>query len=822
MKKKTLRAAAAALLALSALAAAALATSSCSVDLNPDLLDAVNPPAHQLRFVYGDNDFTDVGEVTLKKTYTAQGEAETLTLTNRKKSAITLTSIVVRDTDRFKLTLPSAVPVNVEAGASYTCTVSFTSDEEGSFTTPVTIAYIVGGKARQLKITLKATRTFATDGVAIISVLTSANAQVTSGDPVPYNFGYSSEPIDRVFTIKNSGGNPLVISNIICSNESDYSIQASPVGTIGPGSSAILTIRRNNGKLAASATVSIISNAVNSPSFRLNVSSENFASGSLTVLDPQSAVFTEGVSPCYDLGYSATPITRTFTLRNTGVGALTVYSLSSSNAASVGISEGPAPSETIAEGAQRTFTLSLGAASPATTATITITTSDPVNSVFLLPVSGGDAALNVNFAGKVPYRLSQNCYDFGWCAGAMTKNIVLTNNAPSPLVLDHATLSVSGRYVVGTLPASIPSGGSANVPITFTPLNTTTWSETVCTLYDAYGRTFALYLTGSGFRQPSDIGVTPALWLRADRISSSNIVNVDSQDKVDLWPDVSGNGYHAQPFVSGIDLLRPIYSPGGINGFPSLKYGSTFLKECMRVVPSGNIVNTTTGTTTFIVFRTATAVDNARYLLYPLANTTAVYPQLSWNQWYYDTSDGYYADGNTANRATKWRLSLYGYNNVTRHPADSATTSALNASTTYAVAMMHDVAPVSPAVNIRMSINNQEKTLGFLYSNNSATTGVLGAFGLPVGDGVGNKRAGTNAEDWANNAACAPATYFFNRINASSMTFNSYISSLYIGGSPSGTSNFYGEIAEVIVFATPLDDTNYGYVNAYLCNKYGL
>lgn len=572
----------------------------------------------------------------------------------------------------------------------------------------------------------------------------------------------------------------------------------------------------------------------------------------------------------FDLGYkSSGSIVRTLTIKNSGSSGIIIYSVTS-NSSAITVSSAPSSGTSLAAGATTTIDLTMSSPATTATATIAITTDYSEDKEFDLSVYGGNSAINVTPSGTFDYRISAyKGYDFGYASGATTKSIILTNSGTAPISLEPSNLTLTavtstGFNIAGVSSTTINPGSTANLNITYTPPSTTTWSEAYCVLTDNYGRTYKLYLTGSGFAQPGNISASPAVWLRSDRISISNIVE---SNKVDVWPDQSGNGMNAEPVYLNTPTttyLRPAYNSNGINGFPSLTFtGAGTISEAMRIAPAhGPILTSSTGTTTFIAFKIAPSLSYAaENILYPYwGNTVQSYPRLFWDTMYYDSTDGsYYNSPAAGTPAFQKRFAVSGYflpyapsynittnNSVTvRYPTTATTPTGSSArpvaptpNTTYAISMLYDetatVSVTDTASNIKMSINGIPTNLRYWHTvSSTAAVTTNGAYGQPVstnGTGtVATPGAGTATDFITTSAVATPSSGYaglaynilFN--GTSAINYNKTITSLYIGSDyvPTAGSAFQGEIAEIIMYATPLSDTDIATINAYLVNKYG-
>jgi hypothetical protein len=815
-------------------AAVSLLVAGCSVTTNPDILYAINPPAHQLQLAFNGNTYADGAAVTMTKTLKSAGDKEAFTLKNiSSASGMTVNTVTVDDATHFAVSGFTA-DTAIDATSSSVFYVAFNNAPAATETlaTTLRIAYRIDGHSRTQTFTLRATREVNT-AAAMISITDDSGTAIANNDANAYDFGYSDTltTIEKTFVITNSGTLPLTITSIISDNTAAFGIPTNPQGTpIAPGATGKLTVQRTSASTAASATIAIISNASNYAQFNLNVKSQNKPNGDLSILDYNgTAVPTTGY---LDLGLAAS---RTFTITNTGAGPLTLYSVTSSNSGVLSITDGPASGAAVATGASTTFKIAQSSTANATSATITVT-GNSGSSTFTrsFNVVAGGTTINATVGGTFAYKLSSIGYDFGGLAS--TKQITLSNTGSANITLASSAVSGASVFADGTTyPMIIPAQSSGTITLTFNPTSDTSDYVADYVLTDTFGRTFTFAITGSGYQQPTNITDTPALWLRADRINAGNTLIDGTKTKVTIWPDSSGNNMNAiANLENGPTYYRPTYNESGIGTKPSLSWSGT---ECMEVL--GTIINNTTGSTTFVVFKPTVASTSVKYILLPYNGSTLGYPQLSaWNPWYFDTSDGFYADANQTNRKLYSRFAVTGYGTTGPNPTgygypkfpDYSRDNNTIAGKTYVMGLWFDSIVAGLKQNIGCSINGTDLDLVYLHSHNTTSyTGTQAAYGLRIDNDKGAKRADPSpaANDYCNTSG----VNYQNRINphtSPAINPNSRITSLYIGAlinattpTPVAASTFIGEIAEILIYPKPLTSEQMAIINNYLCKKYG-
>lgn len=682
--------------------------------------------------------------------------------------------------------------------------------------------------------------------------VSSPENDLQASNGTPYNFGYiASGNIDKTFVIKNTGQEDLTLGSISSNNTSAFSIITNPAGAVlASNASTTLVIRCLNAQTSKNADITINSNASNLATFILRVSSDNLPHSDIEVSNPDSAVMipsADGVVP-YDLGYSVSGITpKTFSIKNTGLGDLHIYGITT-NSSKITIATAPSAGTAVLPGASITFTVQMSDASAAESATITIV-SDALNKTsYSVKVYGGGASISMTYLDEFPYKLSGHGFDFGYNSISANKNITITNTGIVPFTIGA---SATSAFSYSGSPVTILPSVSGDLSVTYSPVTDVT-SESDLILTSTKNRTYTIRVVGTGYKQPTNIG-SIALWLRADRIASSDLLGGTDITRL---PDVSGRALHAYP----PNTNRPLYNASGINTMPSISLQGT---ESMLVAPVAGedyIVKDVSGTTTFVVFRTSTLTT--RYILSANSSPTATatcFPDLYTAQWYFDPIDGkYYNTPVAGTPTTQFRFNLNGSGMVTppRCPVDSKDV-AVNQYSNYAIGMLYDGSISTTSTNyppnIKMWINGSSKLLSYLYSLTSdwavpildTTNSNPGAFGLPISDQTGKRHSDLGQSDisltpgsaWnTERKATAPApkrTYDYgytfnnyatilqNRVTATPAT-NGTIKKLYLGISSTGASPFVGEIAEVIVFSKALSDLEIDDINNYIKQKYNI
>lgn len=176
--------------------------------------------------------------------------------------------------------------------------------------------------------------------------------------------------------------------------------------------------------------------------------------------------------------FGATTSTRTFTIRNTGVGVLTLGTITFSGANATDFTLTTAPSSTIASGSSTTFVVTFNPAAAGTrNATISIDNTDSDENPYDFAIRGTGVAREIDIRGNGVTIVdgdttpsTTDWTDFSTVASTRTFTIYNTGN----VILTLGTPVISGTnasdFVVTTMPAAtVGAYGSTTFTVTFTP-----------------------------------------------------------------------------------------------------------------------------------------------------------------------------------------------------------------------------------------------------------------------------------------------------------------------------------------------------------------
>jgi len=400
---------------------------------------------------------------------------------------------------------------------------------------------------------------------------------------------------------------------------------------------------------------------------------------------------------------------------------------------------------------------------------------------------GDNATSGGNFFGTgnvFAYKLDKSAFDFGYCTESTTKEFEIyatTEINASATAMTNAGKIGNGSFeLVSVSPSgTVKIGEKIKITVKYNPSSSPCWDEMDLLIGGASNS--KLTLLGSSFAQPKDVKTVDSktaieygvkLWLRADMIGSTDIN--DSQ-LVKRFPDYSGRGYHA--YCTDPDFRyapKYVQEDGDFNRLPGIDFdtnNNTYRSQFLSMgTGSDPIINSSKGSTTFVVLRTPTDSTSNQTII--AANYGQSYPTLVNTTRYYNY-DGW------GNCNYGWSIRGSGLYGTARYPCINNNLSDPNntwftndLSTTTSICMRYDQTLDSKAVdrgdgrkdfpsNIRMQINGQERLLSFLYSNNTTTetqplgttyaqkstssATCYGAYGKPISDGKGH-RYGTLSE----------------------------------------------------------------------------
>jgi hypothetical protein len=321
---------------------------------------------------------------------------------------------------------------------------------------------------------------------------------IADGDTTPSatddtDFGVSllaGQQVAHTFTIRNTGGDALTLSGsprvaISGANAADFTVTTQPAtGSISGGGSTTFVVTFDPSAIGLrTATVTILSDDANEATYNFNVqglgvapeidvvgNGVSIASGDSS---PGVADFTDfanmGVSPT---GGATPSSTRTYTIRNTGAGLLSLggaplVSISGANAADFSVTTPPASS--VSGGLTTTFTITFNpSAAGLRTALVTIADSDADEGTYTFAIQGTGLTTTTGTVVGIDKDMQSATTVAGTGSGAFAGNIL--------------TVDYTGYLLDGTIFDSSLDAG--RTPFTF-QLSTANISRSVIEGWDS-------------------------------------------------------------------------------------------------------------------------------------------------------------------------------------------------------------------------------------------------------------------------------------------------------------------------------------------------
>lgn len=407
-----------------------------------------------------------------------QTKSQTFTLTNTGNAALTISQLGVSGTGYSLSGL--ATPATIAVGASATFSATFAPTTAGSL--PGTITITSNAPTSPSTVVLTGTGTAAQPGVSIT--------------PASFTFGsvVDGQTKSQTFTVTNTGNASLSISQLSVSG-AGYTLSglATPT-TVAAGASTTFSATfapTTAGSLPG--TITITSNAPTSPSTVALTGTGTTAQPGVSIT-PASFAFGSVVD-----GQTKS---QTFTVTNTGSGALTISQLTVSGA-SYSLSGLVTPS-TVAPGASTTFSATFAPTTAASLpGTITITSNAPT-SPSTVALSG------TGVAGTVVLSANPTSLAFGNVNAGVTssKSVTLTNNGTGNVTISQITVSAKDVTTSGvTTPVTLTPGQAKTLNVVFDPAAQETVSGNI-TVTNSQGTSTVVAVNGTGVQ--AGITLTPS------------------------------------------------------------------------------------------------------------------------------------------------------------------------------------------------------------------------------------------------------------------------------------------------------------------------
>lgn len=485
----------------------------------------------------------------------------TFTISNSGTGPLTIGTITNSNTTDYTVSgLSSPSPIAI--GSSTTFTITFDPQTAGTKTATISI---VTNDANENPFRINVTGSGGSN-TREITVLGSDSTTIpifgiaTTAQGTDFgSINQGSGTLTRTFTIQNTGDAALVITGITRSN-TDYTLSGVPA-SVAAASTATFTVTFNPSASGIRAgTITIANNDPNEASYVFNVTGfghnpEIEAEYNGTIFNSGALATASGTS--FGTQYmTGSSLTRTYTIRNTGNGPLTLGTVTkSTGAANFTISALPA---SIAAGESTTFTITYDPSALATdTGTISIETNDiqitPENP-FVINVTGTGTNVNtlaeINIQGGSPAvdiyigdaASTTKGTDFGSqyiSAGTVTKQFTIYNTGGTTLSIGAITITGAAAsdftFTTPSTPVAITTGTST-FDIIFNPSAFGTRNAVISIVNgDSNENPYTFNLTGIGatYNDSDGDGVEDNIDIDDD---NDGILDTDEQSACTLSP----------------------------------------------------------------------------------------------------------------------------------------------------------------------------------------------------------------------------------------------------------------------------------------------
>jgi len=435
----------------------------------------------------------------------SSSSATTFTIENTGSPALTVSGVTTTTGDAADFTVnTTGMASSVGAGASTTFTVTFSPDGAGLRTTSLRIAnndnttFIIGltGTGNGSEITV-------TQGTAVTDGGSSAIGTV--------DLGTSTASISKTFTIGNAGNEALAITNTVVTG-ADFSLTTLPAASVATGSATTTFIVKFQPTTVGNktGTVTISTNDLGGTRSSFNINLTGTATGPEIEVVDGSTVITSGDSTptlftTVDLGTSTTTSSKTFTLKNTAAGTLTLSNATITGGAGFSITSQPAVTTLTGVG-NTTFAVQFApTARGVQNATISIPNNDADEAPFVLNIRGTAIAPVLEIQQPAPTVVAAaGTVAFGNVQTTSPKSLIFTIKNAGDASLNFTTQPVIGGTdnrqftVVGTVPAAIAAGASATINVSFAPAQERAHVATLSFSSNASTTAYLVNLTGTG------------------------------------------------------------------------------------------------------------------------------------------------------------------------------------------------------------------------------------------------------------------------------------------------------------------------------------
>ncbi len=347
--------------------------------------------------------------------------------------------------------------------------------------------------------------------------------------------------VARTFTIQNTGTGALTLSGtplvaVSGTNAADFTVTALPTASVAAAGSTTFTVTFNPSAAGVRvAALSIANSDADENPYNFSIQGTgttapemNLVGNAVSIVDGDATPVTADFTDFGGADIIAGTVARTFTIQNTGTGALTLsgtplVAVSGTNAADFTVSA--LPSASVAAAGSTTFTVTFNPSAAGTrVASLSIANSDADENPYNFSIQGsGTTAPEMNLVGNAVSIVdgdttpaTADFTDFGGAkltGGTVVRTFTIQNTGSGALTLSGAPLvAISGTnaadFNLSALPtASVAAAGSTTFSVTFDPSATGTRVATLTIASsDADENPYNFGIQGRGVAPPAAPG----------------------------------------------------------------------------------------------------------------------------------------------------------------------------------------------------------------------------------------------------------------------------------------------------------------------------